>query len=95
MINRFFFQTLKMKITSRKKRCCLHICSSIDHGYTLEPPRRGGSNEYPQSTFWTKNKKKKKKKKKKKFIQVSKRPFGPLGYNIYKTMAMTMQDILL
>ena len=24
---------------------------------TLEPPRRGGSNEYPQSMFWSKNKK--------------------------------------
>ena len=28
-----------------------------DCGYTLEPPRRGGSNEYPQSMFWSKNKK--------------------------------------
>ena len=26
-------------------------------GYSLEPPRRGGSNEYPQSMFWSKNKK--------------------------------------
>ena len=26
--------------------------------YTLEPPRRGISNEYPQSMFWSKNKKK-------------------------------------
>ena len=25
---------------------------SIDCGYPLEPPRRGGSNEYPQSVFW-------------------------------------------
>ena len=23
-----------------------------DCGYYVEPPRRGGSNEYPQSTFW-------------------------------------------
>ena len=22
--------------------------------YSLEPPRRGGSNEYPQSMFWAK-----------------------------------------
>ena len=29
-----------------------------DCEYTLEPPRRGGSNEYPQSMFWNKNKKK-------------------------------------
>ena len=25
---------------------------NIDCGYPLEPPRRGGSNEYPQSMFW-------------------------------------------
>ena len=30
---------------------------NIDCGYTLEPPRRGGSNEYPRSMFWSKNKK--------------------------------------
>ena len=30
---------------------------NIDCGYTLEPPHRGGSNEYPQSMFWIKNKK--------------------------------------
>ena len=35
----------------------VHIISlisaqNIDCGYSLEPPRRGGSNEYPQSMFW-------------------------------------------
>ena len=25
---------------------------NIDCGYLLEPPRQGGSNEYPQSVFW-------------------------------------------
>ena len=25
---------------------------NIDCGYSLEPPRRGGSNEYAQSMFW-------------------------------------------
>ena len=29
---------------------------NIDCGYSLEPPRRGGSNEYPQSMFLSKNK---------------------------------------
>ena len=30
-----------------------HISAqNIDYGYSLEPPRRGGSNEYPQSMFW-------------------------------------------
>ena len=30
-----------------------YFCSkNIDCGYSLEPPRRGGSNKYPQSMFW-------------------------------------------
>ena len=31
---------------------CLISSQNIDCGYSLEPPRRGGSNEYPQSMFW-------------------------------------------
>ena len=35
-----------------------HISAqNIDCGYSLEPPRRGGSNEYPQSMFSSRNKK--------------------------------------
>ena len=35
-----------------------HISAqNIDCGYSLEPPRWGGSNEYPQSMFWTEIKK--------------------------------------
>ena len=30
---------------------------NIDCGYSLEPPRRGGSNEYPHSIFFSRNKK--------------------------------------
>ena len=30
---------------------------NIDCGYSLEPPRWGGSNEYPQSMFLSRNKK--------------------------------------
>ena len=29
----------------------------MDCGYSLKPPRRGGSNEYPQSMFLSKNEK--------------------------------------
>ena len=29
----------------------LFLLQNIDCGYSLEPPRRGGSNEYPQSMF--------------------------------------------
>ena len=34
----------------------LFLIVNIDCGYTLEPPRRGGSNEYPQFMY-SKNKK--------------------------------------
>ena len=35
-----------------------HISAqNIDCGYSLEPPRQGGSNEYPQSMFLNRNKK--------------------------------------
>ena len=37
----------------------LIFAQNIDGEYSLEPPRRGGSNEHPQSMFWSKNKKKK------------------------------------
>ena len=30
----------------------LFLLKNIDCVYSLEPPRRGGSNEYPQSMFW-------------------------------------------
>ena len=33
------------------------LLKNIDCGYSLEPPRRGGSNEYPQSMFSSRNKK--------------------------------------
>ena len=35
----------------------LIYAQNIDCGYSLEPPRRGGSNEYPQSMFLSVNKK--------------------------------------
>ena len=41
----------------KKIEIFLIFAQNIDCGYTLEPPRRGGSNEYPQSMFWSKNKK--------------------------------------
>ena len=34
-----------------------YFCSKIECGYSLEPPRQGGSNEYPQSMFLSRNKK--------------------------------------
>ena len=46
------FTTKKWKF-SDKNPDNFHISAqNIDCGYSLEPPRRGGSNEYPQSMFW-------------------------------------------
>ena len=43
-----------------KKLYIFHISAqNIDCGCSLEPPRRGGSNEYPQSMFLSRNKKNK------------------------------------
>ena len=43
---------------SDKKTDIFHISAqNIDCGHSLEPPRRGGSNEYPQSMFLSRNKK--------------------------------------
>ena len=33
------------------------LAQNIDCGYSLEPPRRGSSNMYPQSVFLSRNKK--------------------------------------
>ena len=47
-----------MKIfTGKKNDIFLIFAQNIDCGYKLEPPPRGGSNEYPQSMFWSENKK--------------------------------------
>ena len=47
-----------MAIFQIKNSDIFHISAqNIDFGYSLEPPRRGGSNEYPQSMFLSRNKK--------------------------------------
>ena len=35
----------------------IFFAQNIDCGYTVEPHKRGGSEEYPQCLFWIKNKK--------------------------------------
>ena len=48
----------KTKNFQIKNSDIFHISAqNIDCGYSLEPPRRGGSNEYPQSMFLSRNKK--------------------------------------
>ena len=47
---KFYHQ--KIKIWDKKSDIFHISAQNIDCGYSLEPPRRGGSNEYPQSMFW-------------------------------------------
>ena len=48
------YTTLKIENFQIKNPDIVHISAqNIDCGYSLEPPRRGGSNEYPQSMLWT------------------------------------------
>ena len=50
---KFYHQKLYIKNSD-----ILHISAqNIDCGYSLEPPQRGSSNEYPQSMFLSRNKK--------------------------------------
>ena len=53
-----FFHLKKLKISSEFfLYFSYHFAQNIDCGYMLEPPCQSGSNEYPQSMFWSKNKK--------------------------------------
>ena len=50
-IRKFHLKKLKKK-NKIKTLIFFHIYTqNIDFGYSLEPPQRGGSNEYPQSMF--------------------------------------------
>ena len=52
------FTTKKNENFQIKKSDIFHISAqNIDCGYSLELPRQGGSNEYPQSMFLSRNKK--------------------------------------
>ena len=46
------FYIVKMGFTGVYIIFFLFLLKNIDCGYSLEPPHRGGSNEYPQSMFW-------------------------------------------
>ena len=52
------FTSKNLKIFRWKPLKFFHISAqNINCGYSLEPPHRGGSNEYPQSMFLSRNKK--------------------------------------
>ena len=51
------FTSKNWKFSDKKTLIFFHISAqNTDFGYSLEPPRRGGSNEYPQSMFLSRNK---------------------------------------
>ena len=51
------FNHQKMKKSGKNSDITHTSGQNIDCGYSLELPRRGGSNEYPQSMFLGRNKK--------------------------------------
>ena len=52
---KFYLQ--KLKTFRYKNSDIFHISAqNIDCGYSLEPPRRGGSNEYSQSMYLSRDK---------------------------------------
>ena len=53
----FFQKKKKVKNSLEKNDFLMFSIQNIDCLYTLEPLRRGGSIEYPQSMFWSRNNK--------------------------------------
>ena len=50
------FTTKKWNFQIKNSDTFYITAQNIDCGYSLEPPRQGGSNEYPQSMFLSRNK---------------------------------------
>ena len=50
-INRDFLALKNENSQLEKNGYFSYSCQNKDCGHTLEPPRQGGSNEYPQSMF--------------------------------------------
>ena len=52
------FTSILKRFRKKKKTDIFYISAKTASGYSLESPRRGGSNEYRQSMFLSKNIKK-------------------------------------
>ena len=52
-----FMAAKNEKFQMKHMICLLFFARNRDCGYPLEPPHRGGSNGYPQSMFYNRNKK--------------------------------------
>ena len=46
------FTTKKGKFSNKKFSYFYVDAQNMDYEFSLEPPRRGGSNKYPQTMFW-------------------------------------------
>ena len=57
VIYRFTYVVKIESFQDEKNDIFIIFAQNKDCGHTLEPPRRGGSNKYPQSMFCRKNKK--------------------------------------
>ena len=51
------FTSKNWKFSDKNPIFFIFLHKNIGYGYSLEPPQRGGSNEYPQSMFLSRNKK--------------------------------------
>ena len=51
------FTTKIWKFSDKNSDIFQFFAKNINYGHSLEPPRWGGSNEYPQSMFLSRNKK--------------------------------------
>ena len=49
-----FVSTITEKFIEKKNYILNIFAQNINCGYTLEPPRQGGSNKYPESLFGSK-----------------------------------------
>ena len=52
------FTTKKWKFSDKNSDIFFISAQNLDCEYSLVPPRRDGSNDYPQSMLWSRNKKK-------------------------------------
>ena len=48
------FTTKEEKFSDKKNWYFSNFANKTDCGYSLEPPRRGGANEYPSSMLFSK-----------------------------------------
>ena len=82
------FTTRNWNFSNKKFWYFSHFCSKHRLWYSLEPPRRGGSNEYPQPMFLSRNKKNNVYPRKPQFYQIK------VGFKGVKIIKVCFPDVL-